>query len=898
MHARLCVCALSLLIVLPALVRAQAITGSLEGRVVSTENEPIEGAVITASGPFLQGTRSVATDERGRFLLLWLPAGTYTVQLRRMGFGPVAMPGVRVALGTTTSLGEVTLAPQALEMAEVVISGARPVLDLTSTAISAVMDSSFFNAIPTQRAFAQLAELGPFGMPSPFDSAQGAYYGANVAGSTEWENEYSIDGIHATEIGSNRGPLVTLPTDFVREVQVLAAGYEAEYGRAQGGVVNVVTRSGGNEFRGQVSGYYTGNALRSAPRWGYNELRIHRYANWDVGLSLGGPIVRDRLWFFAAYDPTFVRRDVSFAGIGPQQNTVTRHLFAGKLTWRALPSTELVAMVFGDPKEEERIGSSAWGVVVGSFTDSNTVHARAQEGGTTVALQARHWFGRSLLTVSLSRTDDRTKVTPRAAGVDLQSLTIVNDYTTGTVSGGYGYETSGHAYRTSAGLSFTHVTGPHTVKLGADYEVNHFKTELERWGTLTVTSDPAAPYNWFITSLRGDGRSAVPSAYVQDSWRVTRSLRVNVGLRWDGYYRWSGTNGRSGSIPGRMVPRLGVILAPGRAGAQKISLSAGRFAEQIPAIAASNWTMSGLQRSLAYTHNPLVDSTGGRILFEVTPGGSHNDPDTRGQYYDELTAGYQRVVGGTVTVGVHLILRNLGWVVEDAISPSGEWVVGNPGRGLLAFAPRARREYRAVALTLERASAGPVVFVASYVLSRNYGNYTGLFASDFPEQGFAANQTSQYDAPDGMVNATGLLPNDRTHLVKLVGSYRFAAGATVGGSFLAASGTPRSETGVSVFGLPYTTFVRQRGTADRTPWIWNLDLRFAYDLPVRGGVRPHVTLDVFHVGSARRGVWYDDLHYNAPANPDGTWPSVNPEYGKVKRYQQPMSARLGMVVEF
>lgn len=897
MTARLPTLVLCLLAALPVTLVSQAVTGDLSGRVLAAGGEPLENVTVTVSGPYLQGTRSATTDARGRFALLWLPAGTFTVRVRRMGYGPVAMRDVRVGLGTTTSLADVTLAPQAVEVAEIVVSGARPVLDLTSTANSAVMDSAFFRAIPTQRDFMHLAELVPLAMPSPFDSAQGFYWGGNVAGATELENGYFVDGIHATEISWASGAGLTLPTNFVREVQVLAGGYEAEYGRTQGGVVNVVTQSGGNEFRGQVLGYYAGDALRTTPRWGYSQLQIHDYSNWDVGASLGGPIQRERLWFFAAYDPSFSSRDVAYTGIAPQHATVARHLFAGKLTWRAAPNTEVVLTALGDPKSEERVAVMAYGGMAGSVGDSNTVHARVNEGGTGLALQARHWFGRGLLTASLTRNSSRLEITPRTFRGDLRSVTSVNDFVTATTSGGFGWQTDRDMDRTSAQVSLTHVAGPHTIKAGAEYEVDRYRL-TDNSATLMVTGDTAAPYTWIQFAMVGDGHVKVPSAYLQDSWLARPGLRVNAGVRWDGY-RWSGPNGPDGSVGGQIAPRLGVIVEPGAAGMQKISVSVGRFFEQVPLHSPTMWTATGTQRVQAFTHNPLIDTTGGTTLMEIPLGNLAAPSGMRGQSYDELTVGYERVVGRTLKLGVRALARRLGWIIEDATVPSdGSYRIGNPGRDLLAELPRATRNYRALEVTLERVGAGPLAFVASYVYSRNHGNFPGLFASDAAEGGGGPNSNTEYDAPDGMANATGLLPNDRTHVVKVIGSYRVGTRATVGAAFLAASGTPRSEYGTSQFGAPYWTFVRPRGSAGRTPWIWDLDLRGTYDLPMRGSVRPHLTLDVFNLGSPRRAAWYDDMHYNAPANPDGSWPSTNPNYGEVKRYQDPMSLRLGMVVDF
>ena len=247
-----------LLVLVPALCRAQAVTGSLEGRLLSTQGEPLQNAIVTASGRFLQGTREATTDARGHFLLLWLPAGTYTVQLRALGFGPVAMRDVRIGLGATASLSDVTLAPQTVELAEIVVSGARPLIDPTTAAAATVLDSSAFLALPTERNFRSVAPLVPQANPSPYGDE------ANVAGATGDENGNFIDGIHVTDPYLGSGS-VNLPFNFMREVQVTTAAYAAEYGRTQGGVVNVVTNSGGNEFRGQVLGFFTGDRLRAAP---------------------------------------------------------------------------------------------------------------------------------------------------------------------------------------------------------------------------------------------------------------------------------------------------------------------------------------------------------------------------------------------------------------------------------------------------------------------------------------------------------------------------------------------------------------------------------------------------------------------------------------------------------
>ena len=878
MHARLWICALSLLLAVPAIVRAQAVTGSLEGRIVSTQGEPLEHAAVTVSGPFLQGTREVATDARGHFLLLWLPAGTYTVQLRCVGFGPVALRDVRITLGATGSLGDVALAPQTVELSEIVVSGAKPLVDPTTTAAATVLDSAVFLALPTERNFRSLMPLVPQANPSPFGD------GVNVAGATGQENGYFVDGIHFTDPYVANGSL-NLPYNFMREVQVTTGGYEAEYGRTQGGMVNVVTNSGGNELHGQVLGFFSGDALRATPRWGMGETQVQTYSQYDVGISLGGPIRKDRLWFYAAYNPTFETHDAAPPGIPTQRDVSTSHLFAGKLTGRLGTGTDVTLTLLGDPSRRTIVGGNG---NLATVTDPRVVLGRLSQGGTAVALQARHQLGAGVfLSWSLSQLDRRDDNLPVAgATTDMAALARIDDYVANTSSGNYGASATTRVSRTAGQASLTVLAGRHFVKLGAQYELN----TLARDYYLSVVSLSPPTYNWLQFEEHYHAQNDIPTVYAEDAWDVAPRLLLTLGMRVEGQFI-SGDTGTALWIAPEIAPRLGVVFQPGELGTQKVYASFGRFYEQLPLWSAGMWTGLFTQTFGTYPRNPLVDTTGG-VLQSYTQGGELHDRNLQGQYYDEVTAGYERRLGRAYRLGVRGTYRTLRSVVDDgAPSDTSPFIVGNPGRGALAYLPRARRDYTALELTLER-SGGPLTFLASYVLSRNWGNYTGLFISDGLVLG--ANGGQQFDFPDQLVNATGLLPNDRTHVVKFMGSYRIPIGLTVGTSALVASGTPLSEYGTGTEGYTWT-FVRPRGTAGRTPTTWDVDLRVAYDVPVgRGaGVRSRVQLDVFNVANQRRPVVYYQWHYTTPDQS-----GVDPNYGAVWQYQAPRSARLGLVMDF
>jgi hypothetical protein len=198
-------------------------------------------------------------------------------------------------------------------------------------------------------------------------------------------------------------------------------------------------------------------------------------------------------------------------------------------------------------------------------------------------------------------------------------------------------------------------------------------------------------------------------------------------------------------------------------------------------------------------------------------------------------------------------------------------------------------------LSLDRIASQRFQFHVSYVLSKSYGNYTGLFASD---QGYLQPGTPlSLQAPDQAPNSLGLLPNDRTHVLKLYGSYRFPFGLTAGTFFTVQSGTPLNQFGMSTsqyFGLELRyVFLVPRGSAGRSPTIFDLNARLAYDLRLPGRTSGRVIMDVLHVGNPQQVVWLDQVRYLAPL-----LSSPNSSFGRPLARQLPMQARLGLEIGY
>ena len=197
------------------------------------------------------------------------------------------------------------------------------------------------------------------------------------------------------------------------------------------------------------------------------------------------------------------------------------------------------------------------------------------------------------------------------------------------------------------------------------------------------------------------------------------------------------------------------------------------------------------------------------------------------------------------------------------------------------------RHYSALELSAERIVSERDWLRVSYVLSRNYGNYPGQYMTDWRVP--SAHFGPLYISPEQQVNAEGLLPNDRTHLLKAFGSRSIGSRLQAGASLVAASGTPLSEYGAISIGLPFKGFASGRGTAGRTPWLWDGGIRVSADLPSRAA-RSRLLFDVEHIGGSV-GVDYEQQHYSCLNGQQQSCP--NASYGRVTRYSPPLTARVG-----
>ena len=301
---------------------AQIGSGALTGQVVDASSKrPLADVVVTATSPALQGEQTVITDSTGSFRIPNLPPGEYALRYESDTFRPYSRGGIALRAGITLRI-DAELLPETLKAEEVTVVAKPPTVDVGSSRTAVTITSEFTSRLPVaspagkggaQRSFEQLAEIAP--------GAHADLYGVSISGTTSVENAYLVDGLSVGNpgFGYNDAPL---SIDFIKEANIVTAGYLPEYGRGGGGVIDVVTKSGSNEFHGSFFGNMTPyqamptqivaqNSVRTTPRL---------KSQGDFGFDLGGPTVKDKLWFYVGADLSHtsyeINRDLNVLSTG------------------------------------------------------------------------------------------------------------------------------------------------------------------------------------------------------------------------------------------------------------------------------------------------------------------------------------------------------------------------------------------------------------------------------------------------------------------------------------------------------------------------------------------------------------------------------------------------------
>lgn len=1031
-------------------------TGEISGMVSDQNGAPVPGAEITISGPGMLGSKSAKSNEDGNYRFLAVPPGKYTIEVAaKSGFAAFKQDNIVVNLSTAST---VNIELRAAGVGGEVTVTASPDIDTVNNTTGTNVTSEQFSNFPTGRTVQSLYTIAPTVARSGLRDASGRDRDPSVGGSSGPENNYILDGINATDPAFG-GSGANLPFEFVQEIEIKTGAYGAEYGKSTGGIFNVITKSGGNQFRGDVFGYFTTKGLvrdvktTAIPKLG---TAPNGFSEIDAGFDIGGPIIKDKLSFFAAFNPQ-VRKNFSLTQtfLQPVEAKITTPFYAGKLTWNVNSNHTFTFSTFADFTKQEGhlFGFSGFGANPASF------RGKTETGGSNYAFRlnsafSNSWTGEFSFGLHFQRANtipelDATLVTDRFAV--LRSGSVVAPFETtvcadGTISttcggaagvrlayvegtggsvqrnfvrGGFGLKSQQDRNRWETAAKLQTIVGGHTFKYGFEFTRNLYGIDTRSTGsnfsfgggnppgphrienrfaicartsTTTITCpsatrttrvaniiaagqapagvttavtgavsvNPTNPFllldvvrarDFSLNTQGGKTNSDTYSFYIQDDWKITRDIQLNVGSRWDMQKAYSVNGVRYLSNSNltnwfdTLQPRIGLIWDFTGKGKGKLFANYARFVETpIPLDVNVRASGGAIQNDYNLNISRLNGATGATSTLNFGNLGnvpSFGPDGMKPQTVNEWTAGFEYQAARDITLGVRGIYRAQGSVIEDGSFDDGNcYFLFNPGESsITAIAAlqraclidqgetpanadaaaaaiiaggdifgRARRYYRAVEFTATKRFSNNYQFIASYVFSSLIGNYEGLFRNDNGQSD--PNITSLFDLPSLLNGLYGRLPNDRPHQFKFNSSYRTPFKLLISGNFYAQSGIPFNalvphplygdNEGFCIPGLscvPRGTATNPLTGSKRTPVTYNLDLGAYYPWSVGENKELRFTVDWFNVLNTQRAVRQDETFLINSGAP-GIAPAPNPFYGTGTIFQFPSNLRFGAKFSF
>lgn len=494
-------------------------TGGLRIAINDASGQPLVGATVKVSSPDSLVSKSAVTDANGRVRLIGLdPATNYTVEVAAPGYSDFSARDVAVVSGQDLSLGYTVGAAGAAGSADattldaIVVTGASlAAIDTTSATVGSTLTLDIVESLPTGRSYQSYLQLVPGVKPStggnPASKSGVNYSDIGGATGTSSDNIYVIDGVDVTDnatgtFGAN------FNSEIIQEQQVITGGVPAEYAGGSGLISKVVTKSGSNEWHGSLNYYLQNDSLVEEDEHSTSG----GFSTYDTAFTLGGPIVKDKLWFFASYQKKYREDDVLDPDTGEAMRTVdsdSRYAFF-KTTWQITDYDRLTATFFNDPTENS--GSRDSGRL------NNRDLAREQGGDNYKIEYTKNW-GNLLLNAYGFRHEGEVTDIPALTDVSLNNVAFRDLPSTvaDRSQGGGGTSIETQRDRDEFGLSLEYYLdtswGTHTIKGGFSASKNEYFEDSR------ITGDGAR-----YSSIAAANAGVSFADFVGSGWSGTRSI--------------------------------------------------------------------------------------------------------------------------------------------------------------------------------------------------------------------------------------------------------------------------------------------------------------------------------------------------------------------------------------
>ncbi|QSX75398.1 TonB-dependent receptor [Lysobacter arenosi] len=708
----------------PMLASAQTVSGAVAGNAT-------QGDQITVTNTETGLSRTTTADAKGNYRIAQLPIGNYSLQVMRDGQAIGQAVEVTVSMGSSTNIN--LGGDGAVNLASVQVVGSRvvPLVDVTSTESAMTLTAADVDRLPVDRDLASVALLAP-----GVTKGESSFGGISFGGSSVAENSFYINGLNVTDF-YNRNGFSEAPFAFYKEFQVKTGGYSVEFGRTTGGVINTVAKSGTNEFESGAELVFEPRAWQSKANDRYfNGERYltfsqDDYSDTTLDLWASGPLIKDRLFFFALYElRDYEPTNTNDEGTNLTKNNSSNGFWGGTLDWYVTDNNILSLMAFSNKNENT-------GDVYTYDYDNNEIGNKTNEiyndtGGDNWALSwssyftsnfsmkvmygenHRQSFNRSLLDLECNRVQTVSS-RPAPPGVQLGCSTNSTVFNREDV-------------REQTRADFEWSLGDHLLRFGVDHEVNtsDHKQYYAGPGALFYNVNAGSPgssipnppggvippgYTGYVRARRneiaGNFESTNTAFYLEDNWSITDNFLLNLGIRNESFDNKDGDGKSYIEMDEMWAPRLGFAWDINGDSTMKLFGNVGRYflpvanvinikqagglLDQRTYYAFDGWdvrSLNGVQYAVPRL-GPQIgtvdvsqgDGTVGDLRSEV-------DRDLDSVYQDEAILGFQQMLNEKWSWGVRGIYRKLTNAIDDMeISATGQcgedgyigWVMANPG---------------------------------------------------------------------------------------------------------------------------------------------------------------------------------------------------------------------------
>jgi hypothetical protein len=912
----------ALFLLVSAFAAAQGLTGAIVGTVRDAQGGVVGGATVRVSSPALiGGPVTQPTSEKGQLRFLSLPPGVYVLEIEHQGFAIFHEDGILIGGGKTIDRQVVLKVAGVQE--SVKVEGAGSLLDARDPGFATRFGSDVLKTIPTRRSsmFDPLRNVPGI---SPTSPSSGTVTTISAFGSGTNENQFLIDGTNTT-CPCNGVARSEPGVDFIQEVQVQAVGASAEFGNVQGAVINVITRQGSERFLYDASYYVQPSRLTGAPvrlkyDFGRRESGYERARYRDFTSNLGGPAIRNRLWFFGGYQ--HLRDYDSQPGTDPAYpKTYEQDKIFAKLTWQLAPGWQLMQSFheeFWVSPEQPRVDRPI----------ETTTRNHAKVPAMTFGHLTHTASPRTVWDVRVGRFVYSQKSPPSTG--DTSTASHLNSVTN-VLSGAPPSFAELTLIRTTAKATLNHYRAglwgaDHAWKVGAQVErgEHHSPLVIPTGVRFTDTNDGPSSATFSEPSNTG-GVFVTTGLFATDAITVGDRLTINAGLRFD-HSRAISQDLPAVDLRGEetdriidglgtlyvwnvISPRLGVTMKLDASGKTMLRASYGRFIQGV-----LTGEIGGFHPgSATITTKAYVDGAYTQVRSVVDRNSLQLNPHIRAPRTDEYGIGIDREVGRRLQVATAYVRKSgahfIGW--ED---------VG----GLYDLTSRTLADGRTIAVYDRRNAAADQRFLltnpSGYSMTYNglvlaaekrrsrgwqaFGSYTRSRVTGLqPGSGgnAAAAQVSTVSPPPGpagltfgrdpndLTNARGLLPNDRPHVFRAMSSVDIPkTGFVLAANLQYFSGKPWGASAQVPLrqNLNQRILLEPRGTR-RLSSQTLLDLRLAKAITTGKAGRIDLMLDILNALN-------DTAEESLVSDTQVTASTLNPTFGQPNAFVDPRRVMLGV----